>query len=239
MILDTNKKISYALLIFLRCIFFTIFIYLLDYLIDFGTKPLILSIGSAFGILFSSKLAFTKLNNKGFIVALTLLFFTTQFLFYICNLIPLPEQVGILSVYNIIQHLELILIFFIIGSLSTWTFWKFRIGLTIEILILSISFVYLLSSHRNYRFDLLHVLNDMSWNLGVSPLSMLVTIGVIIFTTIISYLILASLSGLVPIPKSEYKFEPNRKNTINSILILTVIALGTYFIATTTFKISS
>ncbi len=160
-----------AIMVTIRAVIFIVFIFSFDGIVDFGTSPYLISLLSTLGILFSNRISETPLLTRGFLFGFLLLwigyFVGSSSLTYIF------ASSGHLKTFLLTQHVELSLISFSIGAISTWFFFRWRHFLTLEIFIMSGVCVYLLAPHRDYHLDSPQFINTLAWQFGVEPQSML------------------------------------------------------------------
>lgn len=187
-----RARLAYSAVIGFRILFFVAVVYVLDSLLKPGTSPILLSAGTTTGIIFSSSLSFTRLRTAGFFVVLVILgagYFVSG------NLLQEFEAARdhIFRGYLAYSHLNLFSFAFLVTAVATWFFWRFRFILTLEALLCTSVIVYLLSAHRNYRFDTPLIINTLSWDLGMEQLQLLIWIGVLSVCFLVMYFYCATI----------------------------------------------
>jgi len=91
------------------------------------------------------------------------------------------------------DDLLLISVFYFIGFVSTWFFWKSRSALTFEALGVSIFFVSLLAAHRNYQVDAPRQISSLAWKLDllqkfrVEPQHIFLSLGLLLAVGLVFY----------------------------------------------------
>jgi protein-glutamine gamma-glutamyltransferase len=187
------NKLQILIVVFVRAVFFTLIIIGLNQVEVIGTNPFMLSGFILIGALISSLLAFSKLSQKGF----WLLSAFVVILFYLCawasSFIPAAIASHILMPYNYILHGEILLILFLVSSISTWCFWRLRDTPTVELLLIISGCVLLLSGHREFRLDNPKELSTLAWTLGIDQIYMFTALGVLVAIAALLYLAIASL----------------------------------------------
>jgi len=109
------------------------------------------------------------------------------------NLLPRSGARNVFSLFNLFQHLDLILIAFAIAAISSWSFWRICATVSGEVLLLSLCAIYLLAGHRNFRLDSPQIVNTAAWTLGIGNLTMLVVAGVTLLVLVGFYLFFATM----------------------------------------------
>ncbi len=187
-----RARLAYSAVIGFRILFFTALVYVLDSLLKPGTSPLLLSAGATTGIIFSSSLSFTRLRTPGLFAVLAVL--AAGYLVS-GNLLQEFESSGdhIFRGYLVSSHLNLFSLAFLVTAVATWLFWRFRFILTLEAFLCTSVIIYLLSAHRNYRFDTPLIINTLSWGLGMEQLQLLIWIGVLSVCFLVVYFYCATI----------------------------------------------
>jgi len=205
-------RLRVTLLILLRCVFYTIFIFLLNRAIDFGTSPYLLSLGAVLGVVLASLLAFTRLRHLGFFALCLLIYFGTRLTFYIVESFPIRKPGWFFAPVVFDQHFSLILLAALITSTLAWLNWRVRYAATAEFVALLVISLQMVAGHRNFHFDSPRILNDLAWNLGVQQLTAIVILGasIVIFSlgyaysTTLPYRVIAG-GGLIPVESNRAK----------------------------------
>lgn len=229
MSLASLRNISWhaAAVIALRSTFLLILLYSVDALVEIGTPiSLIFGLGTI-GIILATLFRDSALTSRGFILLIAIVvtgyLFTTRLA---QELYPLISGEN-LSPFMVEEHLTLGFIALILTLGSTWAFWRCRHTITIEILVFSSFFVYLLSGHRNYRLDSPQFLNSLAWILGTDPQTVLIGSGSFILAATLIYLIATEL----PI-RGTTEEQPRRNFLSTSIalgmLLLLLLAVGKF-----------
>jgi hypothetical protein len=146
-----------------------------DGLIDLGTNPYLLIGAAALGIITGAKATGMSLKTRGAIILAILTFIASHYL--LREIGDTFSQNGSFKIFSLGQHLELSLIFFLLGGVSTVLFLRYRHAGTAELIILSGIIVYLLSPHRDYHLDSPQFIANLAWQLGLSPQAALLFVG--------------------------------------------------------------
>lgn len=227
-----SSKPNVIALVILRGLFFSLFIFLIDKSISFGTSPVLLSFAALLGVGLSTRLAFSHLNFAGF-GALYFIFYAT---FALCFFI-ISEfgggKPGWFFIGTVVEnHVMLFLHVFTISSVLTWLFWRLKAMLTLEIIGLTALALHLLSGHRNFHFESPRILNDLAWHFGLQPLTMLLVIGACILILVALYIYIASLTNRLHFAKntSTALISRGRRNYLVNGAVLGVVGLTLFFI---------
>lgn len=225
----SHSVAAFYTIVAFRILFFSLGIYALKTVIELGTSELLLIFGAAAGVFFASRLSFSNLTFLGFVAILAVIYFGTSFVFLVGDYYPIGSST--FRLFNYSLHKNLLLLALIVASISTWAFWRSEKTLPAELIVLSLIGTTLLASHRNYRFDAPLVVNTMSWDWGLEPLTMLVILGSLFFAAISIYAVVATLparplavDSLVP-----PTLAPSSKRKAASLIAVTVcigIVLG-------------
>lgn len=170
--------------------------------VDLGVStPLLLS-SVALGSLLAGYLLS---RGTGFITTIllhTLLACLCSFLFSLANTIITSGSDAAASSDFLIAQLAdkslLLGIFYATAFLSTWFFWTRPQAVTLEAILFSTAFLWLLSGHRNYHIDAPRQISSLSWKvslfreLHLEPQHIFLGLGVIFVVLLSGYFILAS-----------------------------------------------
>lgn len=236
--MNRGMKTNIAILILLRCLFFCFFIYLLDQSIDLGSSYPLLAAAVVLGVSVSSRLAFTKLNSIGFFTAGLIIFTVYKLGIYLVSLINFSKT-GMYFISAVIDnHVSIFLLIFAVCAITTWLFWKISLTLTVEIVALIGFSINLLSGHRNFHFENPKLLNNLSWELGFQPLSVILALGIFILLLAIVYTYLASLTNRLHFAKRTATgiFSRGSQNYLLNLLALLTFAAILFFISSELFK---
>ncbi len=228
-----SMRLSYWAVVFLRSLFFALFVTSLDRVVVLGTAPSLVTAGSIIGILVASRLAFTPLTQRGFF-SLALI----SGVLYRLLLIPLNALSQIPSFraflgFDVSLHLNLIAGAIALAAVLTWCFWKFRHALTLEILALSGVAVYFFSGHRNFHFDTPRIIQQVAWALKIEQLSALIVLGTCMTVGLLAYIYFATLPSK---PVAHSHASPVRANLSRPSLVfgslLMLLMAGLIYIIT-------
>jgi len=222
---SSSARISTAIVLLLRSIFFATLIIIFDKVIDFGTSPTLLIVASALGVVGASILAFSRLTNIGFALTILAIFLGYRSIFYLVDLLPSDSPTTIFKPVLYLLDANLLFIFAGAAAFSTWFFWRFRHALTIELILLGLGFVALLSGHRNYHFGSPRIVNSLAWTFGIENLSMLVALGASAVVMLFAYSFFATIPGK-PIPDAHRAHITHSAKENWLIVLLTLSIVG-------------
>ena len=216
---------SIVALVFLRAFFVSILIYFLDRSIGLGTPPLALSMAAFCGIALTTLLAFSRLNTWGFLTLGILIYAFSWLSFYIFSFLPVSGE-GLFFISTVVaNHVFLFLHVFATCSFFTWLFWKVKFTLTLEILALIALSVEIFRGHRNFHFEAPRLLNNLAWDMGLQPLSMLLITAAVVIVLLFTYVYLASLYSRLHFSKGDSAANLFAKGRQNFFLNLTALAV--------------
>ncbi len=227
---SAQRGLVFALLV--RVALFTTLIFGLDAVLELGTSAGVLSVGAVVGILAATRLAFSQLSSGGFIAALVGAVVVYNLVWSATAMIGgllIPER---LTVFNLQTHGDLFALTALLSAVSTWGFWRFRHTVTLEILLLGSSLIYLFSGHRNFRFDASgttpQLINSLAWMIGIDHLSMLVVIGATVAISLIVYGFFSTLPSR-PLPLlGLVRTHPGSRNTIAASALTLCLAIAVF-----------
>lgn len=177
-----------------RSLLFIVLLVYLDGVIELGTSLLMLSSSVTVGTFFAIWLAGTRLLTRGFYLGFSAAVLGTAFMLSSVESLPLPGSLSVFSLYTVLSHTSLALIAFAIAALLTWSTLRVPHILSLEIAALITLFVSVLSAHRNYHLDLPKFVNQLAWDLGVDPLTVLVSLSALFSILFFGYLTIGHLS---------------------------------------------
>lgn len=197
----SSKKV-FVLLTALRILLFIGLISLFQGLVPLGTSVGVLTLGIVLGVVFSSRLSFSKYKFPTLLTVIGLVFLLAYLYELIFSIFASDSPLELLQPYANYLHLQLILICFSATAILTWFFWKSPVAGTIELILFLVLIIFLLSQHRGYHFDSPLLINTLSWQFGVERLSMLVILGVIATVLSLFYAYASSLPSR-PVAKAR------------------------------------
>lgn len=100
---------------------------------------------------------------------------------------------GSMLLFRLSEHLNLTALFLLYFAATTWAYLRSRAWIFLESLLLLIASAQLLAAHRNLRFDSPQWIADFAWWLGVSQLTGLIVVGVVLLVGLTSYLAIGSV----------------------------------------------
>lgn len=228
---QARHRLSYRVTVAFRILFFIAVVFVLDSVLKPGTSPVLLSIATTAGVVFSSRISFSRLRTSGFVLILAgmhLAFFVTEWL--VCRMPSLTED-SVFAAYNTLEHFRIALLAFSIAALTTWFFWRFRYFLSVELLIFIFVFVELLSAHRDYRFDAPLIINSLSWDLGIDQLLLLVWLGAAAASSMLLYFFFTTLPERpMPTVSNGHVIISARRNPFSTLAAATITALLLFLI---------
>ncbi len=111
-------------------------------------------------------------------------------------------------------------IFYSIAFLTTWFFWTRPQAVTIEAVLYSTAFLWLLSGHRNYHIDAPKQISSLSWKVGLfqqlhlEPQHIFLALGVLFVLFLSVYFILASGRTLFGAEETVQTYGKKQKLTL-------------------------
>lgn len=181
-----------GLVTLLRLMFYVTILIVLDQFLEIDTPTVWLCTGAIAGVLLASFLAFSWFSTAFFIAALLICWGIWSLATSGYLLIPANSLSQIFNPYLLVHHGSLVILTAALTCISTWCFWRFRHGLTIELLAIAFLFIDFLSGHRNLRFDMVKPVADLAWHLNIEQLTAFVAIGGLLTLFLGFYLAVAS-----------------------------------------------
>jgi protein-glutamine gamma-glutamyltransferase len=212
-----------------RILLFLIVTYCITQLVEPNTSAITLSLATIAGIFFGTSLTATSLTHLGFSVVAASLVAIAYIISSVLMLLDAPLSNGTFYLFRFSEHFNLSAVIFITLACSTWGFFRSKIWVFIETILLLVCTAELLAPHRNLRFDSPQWVADMAWNFGVSQLSGLIGVGILILIGTVSYL---GLAGAVYSEKSLPSFATGLRKSLGfHILAFGIFALVIFFIS--------
>jgi hypothetical protein len=198
----------------------------LNALVSLGTPPAFVATAGILGLLITSRVAHTRLTSIGFFVALLGLVATNSALFW---LIHEGARLGGATGFGVDEfqlHVGTCLISAIVWSITTWIFWRARLGIIVETVVTLLGGVLLFASHRDFHLDQPKIVSSLAWRLGMDHLAMLIVVGSSLLVLGIAYLYCASLATR-PLAERErvQRSTSKRQWLLGTTLAATVIAI--------------
>lgn len=221
----TPARICLGAVIALRCLFFLLTIFVLDYVIGLGSSPYVLSLSATLGVVVGSLVRYTRLRLSGVVLALVAVYLAFRLIAGLIGLMPTSSANSIFWSYNLLTHGGLNFLFFCLAALSSWFFWSWLHTITLELLAVSSVIIYFLSGHRGFHLDTPRMINTLAWHFGVSTLSMFVLIGSLSVAVLLLYLFIATLPAsprLMP-GKQQARFHPTSPRILGSCLVVGLV----------------
>lgn len=224
-------------LIILRSILGCSLLLLLDALLGLDTSLLLISCAITIGTIFGSYLSKINFRLSALIVLSIIGLLLFKFSYFLLDVLLAPTNTVFL-IYNTYQHTLLIFSFFLLAKFTTFLFWNFRKYITLEFIVILLSVISIFSLHRNYRFDLLRYINDISWDTGLSQLAVLTLISSLIFFSSFIYLYIANSLPIETINGEKILINSKSTNFYNlkSYIIILLISLFLSLISREVYK---
>lgn len=151
-------------------------IILINALLPLGTNLGILIISAMAGLFVGARLGTSKLKIFGFFV-FSLLVSLTVLLLISVSFSALSSIFDPLTLYGLSLHGQMLLTFFLIASTFSYLATKSPSIFLVESAILLTIAIATLAAHRNLQLDSPLIINDLSWWLGVNPITTLAALG--------------------------------------------------------------
>jgi hypothetical protein len=196
-------------------------------LMDLGSPALFITCGGVMGVIAASYGARTRLRWTSGALFLAALWTLYSALTYGFDLLCGGLFSHAFAVEAFALHTQLFLLAFSICAASTWSFWRVRSAVTLEVLTLAAITIGIFAGHRNFHFDRPKIINSLAWRLGINHLSTLILIGSGLLAFVALYLLL-SHRALRPIADNRVVCPTRlrRQGIITVLQILILLALG-------------
>jgi hypothetical protein len=176
-----------TLLSIFRALLMGVMVLLADYFLEFGTSRVLLVAAGALGSILGTVVALSRCTPLGAVVLTAGSFLVAQ---YGLPLIELLAHDTFLSTVAT-MHARLLFLLGGIAAWSTWAFWRYEITATLEACAIGFTAIGVLAGHRGYRFDLPRLITTLAWDLGTTPLTVIVGLGLFTFLAMAFYLAVA------------------------------------------------
>jgi protein-glutamine gamma-glutamyltransferase len=200
--LSAQDKRKFAQLQLLRSIIAIVVTLFLAQVVDLGIDTPWLLLGVVVGILYSGKLLKKKKSFVRIAFGHAVLFLLVSVIFSAANLIITSPADTAASTDFLVPRYDddvfIFCVFYALAFLSNWFFWTQNLAVTVEAVIGSALFVWLLSGHRNYHIDAPKQVSSLTWKLAllqryqVEPQHLFLTLGVCFALLLVFYFTLAS-----------------------------------------------
>lgn len=225
-------------MVLLRSLLSAIIIFSLDAAFPLGTSGWMLTFAACLGTTAASLAAFTRLTNRGFISLSVIVYFVVAIIFKLLNYFPAAISSRFFAVYALTIHGYATLIVFLASALLTWGFWRSKHILSLELLGLLWLVVYLFSGHRNFHFDSPQIINTLAWWLNVEPITLLITLGALVFIILFGNLFLATHPNKpdASITATHFSLHRGQRSWTLNIAFLGLLATCLYLISTSLYS---
>ena len=213
----------------LRALMWCLIIFCLNIFIESSAPAALLYAATISGCTAGSLLARSSLKTLGLFLVIAVGSITIKLLSWIFFSLPLPVD---FSIYGLLcsEQISIALVITTITLLTSWTFWRSSLGLALEALLLVATLITTLSAHRNYRFDLIKLINDLAWDYHISPLAMIIIIAAVFIALICLYLYSQNLTGRPQLGRELPIFSQRLKTQLIPLILIcsTLIGLSTF-----------
>lgn len=219
----------------IRSFAYGISIILINALLPLGTNIIALIFATLAGLYFGSKLGKSNLKPAGFflfiisISALTLIFFSSF-------LGAFGSIFNPLTLYGLSLHGQLLLVFFLTSGLFSFFASRTPSVFLIESAILLTIAVATLAAHRNLQLDSPIIINDLSWWLGVNPITTLAALGCVGTFLSFSYGVISSILFNASSQNHTTLSRSSLKQFALLLFIFSLIGLGSFYGITSYYK---
>lgn len=232
------QRRALILIVGLRSLFISLLVAALDYFVPLGTSLWGLSVSAVGGILLATIVAFRGINSLGMCAIILFGLALYQSVFSLLGYLPIDSPSDPFVLYSWREHANLMLVSGYLGLISTWAFWRFRWVLTLEFIGLAALGLSVMTGHRNLRLDRPQLLNDLAWNFGVEPLTMIVALGIGLLTLLIVYLFCTTIPAR-PDPRvssSQQFLHDHRADRRRGLVMLAIFAAAFLIVVNGTYR---
>ncbi|RIL10402.1 MAG: hypothetical protein DCC75_04430 [Proteobacteria bacterium] len=236
---DTGReRLGLALITGLRCIFLGLCLVGLDRILDFGTAAWVLALSLVAGVLLATYLAHSRARFAGLVVLMVIVYLGSSFLLQAMGIGAVIFSMDVLRPYTLGLHIDSCFIVLAVAAFSTWFFWRTNHAVIVEVILFALAVILLFSSHRGFRFDYPKVMNSWAWSLGISHLSMLVTLGAILLGTFLAYLgiLSAPWKQRAGVAANTIRYNKGRGSKLIFSTFLMAAALYVYLISSAVYE---
>jgi len=189
-----NSIPLFTITLFFRAFWIAIATFGLNALVPLGTPPTLVALTGVIAMFITSRVAHTRLTSIGFFVVLATLVVTNSVLFWLLHeIVRLFGATGF-GVDELQLHVGTCLISGLGWSITTWIFWRARMGIILETVATLLGGVLLFANHRDFHLDQPKIVSSLAWRLGMDHLAMLIVLGSTLLVLGIAYLYIASLA---------------------------------------------
>lgn len=224
---DKQSIKTFLLTVVLRSAFLGSFLLILNETIQLGTSPFLMLLTLVGGIIAASLLAFSRLNQRGFLVLCALILLALWLLKNLVEALPVYSSLTVFLPFSLIQHGTTLALIFFAGFLTTWGFWRIQAALSLEILLIGLVAIGTTALHRDYRLDLPKGINNLAWAIGVNQLTAFIALGISTVLLIWIYLVAGNIPGRPHYSTSRKSREIVHKAHRGLFLTAIVIFIGT------------
>jgi len=223
----------HSIIVLFRIAWTALFVFGLNFITPLGTSPWIVSVFGAIGVIIASSVARTQLNWRGFLLIAIGTWIAQYILLNVfdsaLNLLLPPT----FSFDKWRMHFETCLMAFALTSVATWFFWRSRVAITCEALLLSFVCILLFAGHRDFHLDRPRVLNSLAWRLGFDHITMLLAIGTALLIGSLVYLYVASHAKRPHVDRTKKALHSTGRNIPLSAFVLIIVGGAIYLVLKT------
>ncbi len=189
-----DARRSFLAIIALRALFFTVLLFGLDRVVDFGSNPYLLSTATFLGTLMGSWIAFQRVRLFATLILTGTLYLLVRGGFEIFFQLQSQTPQEVIFPFAQLLHFNLAFGLFVLAYLSAWIFWRSYHAVTLEIVCFASFLLYLFSGHRHFRFsDAPKIIGELAWLFGTTHLTILILLGATLALLLIAYLTIGTL----------------------------------------------
>lgn len=166
----------------MRFLLLTLAIIAVDFVLPFGTNTALLALGVLGGVIAGGRS--TSLKPLGAFLISTI---GGALSINLVGLILALFGDSSLKPYSTFLHLQAVMFTFFLTFILTWAVKKYKAAFLVELGLILAIIVGSLATHRNLQLDMPKIINDLSWQLGVTPLTTFSAFGVIVALLAVIY----------------------------------------------------
>jgi hypothetical protein len=155
----------------------------------FSLFAIVVTLGTGCGAVLST----TRLTLIGFLIAVSIAILGCYVTTIIFGVLDHLVWINEFFLFRLGEHFSLLAIVFILMTISTWCFFRYRGWIITETILLLLLATEITSPHRKLRFDSPQWIADFAWSMNISQLNGLIGVGLIILTGLLGYLTMGSL----------------------------------------------
>jgi transglutaminase-like putative cysteine protease len=206
----------------LRSTFLVLSFLFFDYFIGFNENNISVALSIIAGAALATFAVKRKINIAGVVLLSSLIYFLPKLIFFIGQF-PVHNESTLFKFYSIYEHSQLLFILLTTALLTSYLALRVSSFFQIEFLTLQLLIIALTAGHRNYHFDMVKKVNDLAWQLNISPFLVIVSGSALLILFSVAYMYTANSAEFIY--GSVERIKSSKKLNFSGLTLVTFFSL--------------